>query len=307
MESILNHLTTEKSNYKSKNIDKKSTIEILRTMNEEDKIVAHAVEKELSNIARAVDSIIESFQNGGRLIYMGAGTSGRLGVLDASECPPTFSTDKEQVIGIIAGGKEALTEAMEGAEDDTLAGEEDLKKIKLSKVDCVVGITASGNTPYVLGSIEYANSIGAITIGVSCNNNSKLTKVAEIPITPVVGPEVIAGSTRLKSGTAQKMVLNMLTTASMIGIGKVYNNLMVDLNPSNKKLIDRSKRIIMEATGIGAKEAEKYLKLSNNKPKVAIVMIETGYSYEEAVECLDKFGGSIYKVVEYKLANKGGE
>lgn len=304
--SIMN-LTTEKSNYKSKNIDKKTTMEILELMNEEDKSVAYAVEKEIPNITKAVDEIIHSFENGGRLIYIGAGTSGRLGVLDASECPPTFSTDKDQVIGIIAGGERALTEAIEGAEDNPESGMEDLKKVKITNKDTLVGIAASGNTPYVIGAIEYANSIGAITIGLSCNENSKVSKVANIAITPVVGPEVLTGSTRLKAGTAQKMVLNMLTTGSMIGIGKAYKNLMVDLNPSNKKLIDRSKRIIMEATGVSAVEAERYLKLSDNKPKVAIVMVETNCSYEEAILYLERFGGSIYKTINYKLSDIGGE
>lgn len=296
-------LITEKSNEKTKNIDKKSTMEILRIMNEEDKKVAYAVEKELPSIEKAVEKIVASFQSGGRLIYIGAGTSGRLGILDASECPPTFSTDKDQVIGIIAGGYGAIIDAMEGAEDNIEAGKTDLKSVNLTKTDTVVGITASGNTPYVLGAIEYANSRGATTIGLSCNKNSKLPKLAKIPITPIVGPEVITGSTRLKAGTAQKMVLNMLTTASMIGIGKVYGNLMVDLNPSNEKLIDRSKRIIMEATGIDEEKAERYLELSGNSPKIAIVMIETNCNYEEAIYLLDKFDGSIYKSIRYKLSS----
>ena len=303
MKKASNYLTTEKSNYKSKDIDKKTTLEVLQIINEEDKKVAYAVEKELPNIAKAVDEIIKSFKEGGRLIYIGAGTSGRLGVLDAAECPPTFSTEKDQVIGIIAGGKKAFTEAIEGAEDDVDAGRRDLENINLTKLDTVVGITASGNTPYVLGAIEYANKIGATTVGLCCNDNSKLPKLASIAITPIVGPEIIAGSTRLKSGTAQKMVLNMLSTASMIGIGKVYNNLMVDLNPSNNKLVDRSKRIIMEATGVKEDIAEKYLELSKNKPKIAIVMIETKCSYDEAVELLDKYDGSIYKAIRYKLSN----
>ncbi|NMA86871.1 MAG: N-acetylmuramic acid 6-phosphate etherase [Tissierellia bacterium] len=296
-------LITEKSNEKTKNIDKKSTMEILRIMNEEDKKVAYAVEKELPSIEKAVEKIVASFQSGGRLIYIGAGTSGRLGILDASECPPTFSTDKDQVIGIMAGGYGAIIDAMEGAEDNIEAGKTDLKSVNLTKTDTVVGITASGNTPYVLGAIEYANSRGATTIGLSCNKNSKLPKLAKIPITPIVGPEVITGSTRLKAGTAQKMVLNMLTTASMIGIGKVYGNLMVDLNPSNEKLIDRSKRIIMEATGIDEEKAERYLELSGNSPKIAIVMIETNCNYEEAIYLLDKFDGSIYKSIRYKLSS----
>lgn len=298
--SIMN-LTTEKSNYKSKNIDKKTTMEILELMNEEDKSVAYAVEKEIPNITKAVDEIIHSFENGGRLIYIGAGTSGRLGILDASECPPTFGTHKDQVIGIIAGGERALTEAIEGAEDSPESGIEDLKKVKITNKDTLVGIAASGNTPYVIGAIEYANSIGAITIGLSCNENSKVSKVANIAITPVVGPEVLTGSTRLKAGTAQKMVLNMLTTGSMIGIGKVYKNLMVDLNPSNNKLLARSKGIIMEATGIEETKAAKYLELSKNKPKIAIVMIEANCNYDEAIERIDKSKGSIYKAIEYDL------
>jgi len=288
-------LITEKSNDRTKDIDKKSTMEILKIMNEEDKKVAYAVEKELPNIAKAVDKIIKSFKRNGRLIYIGAGTSGRLGILDASECPPTFSTNRGQVIGIIAGGYNAITEAIE---DNTEAGKEDLKNINLRERDTVVGITASGNTPYVLGAVEYANSIGATTIGLSCNKNSQLPQLASIPITPIVGPEVITGSTRLKAGTAQKMVLNMLTTASMIGMGKVYGNLMVDLNPSNDKLIDRSKRIIMEATGIDEENAERYLELSENNPKIAIVMIEANITYEDAVDVLDRFDGSIYKAIE---------
>ncbi|MCF6465334.1 N-acetylmuramic acid 6-phosphate etherase [Clostridium sp. Cult2] len=292
------NLITEKSNIKSKNIDKKSVIEVLEIINDEDKQVAYAVEKELPKIAKAVEKIIESFKIGGRLIYIGAGTSGRLGILDASECPPTFSSDKDQVIGIIAGGREAVTEAIEGAEDDLTAGKKDLQNIGLTERDTLVGITANGNTPYVLGAIEYGNAIGATTIGLSNNEKSKLIQIANISITPIVGPEVITGSTRLKAGTAQKMVLNMLSTASMIGIGKVYNNLMVDLNPSNVKLMDRAKRIIMEATGIEESKAIEYLKLSKNKPKIAIVMIETGSSYEEAVNLLEKHNGFIYKAMD---------
>lgn len=204
----------------------------------------------------------------------------------------------DQVIGIIAGGLEAMTVAIEGAEDDVEAGKDDLQNIDLTEKDVVVGLTANGNTPYVLGALEYANSIGTTTVGVTCNEDSKITKVANIAITPVVGPEVIAGSTRLKAGTAQKMVLNMLSTASMIGLGKVYNNLMVDVNPTNSKLIDRATRIIMEATRVERKEAERYLELSKNKPKVAIVMIKKDCSYEEAVQLLEEHGGYVYKVLE---------
>lgn len=291
-------LITEKSNTKSEWIDKKPALEILKIMNEEDKLVAFAVEKELPNIAKAVENITECFKRGGRLIYIGAGTSGRLGILDASECPPTFGTEKDQVIGIIAGGEEAMTVAIEGAEDNPIAGEDDLKNIELTEKDVVVGITANGNTPYVLGAIEYSNSIGAKTIGLTCNKDSKVAEIAEIAITPVVGPEVITGSTRLKAGTAQKMVLNMLSTASMIGIGKVYSNLMVDLNPTNAKLMERAKRIIMKVTGVENEEAERYLEMSNNKPKVAIVMIKKGVSYEKAVELLEKNDRYLYKALE---------
>lgn len=292
------NLITEKSNINSKEIDRKPISEILEIMNNEDKLVAYAVEKEIPNIEKAVKKIIESFKRDGRLIYIGAGTSGRLGILDASECPPTFSTDEGQVIGLIAGGLDAMTVAIEGAEDKKEAGKEDLKNINLTENDVVVGLTANGNTPYVIGAIEYANSIGATTVGVTCNEGSKISEIADIAITPIVGPEVIAGSTRLKAGTAQKMVLNMLSTASMIGMGKVYSNLMVDVNPTNSKLIDRAKRIIMEATGVEKKEAEKYLEMSQNKPKVAIVMIKKDCSYEEALKLLEEHDGFIYKVVD---------
>lgn len=292
------NLITEKSNINSKGIDRKPISEILEIMNNEDKLVAYAVEKEIPNIEKAVKKIIESFKRDGRLIYIGAGTSGRLGILDASECPPTFSTDEGQVIGLIAGGLDAMTVAIEGAEDKKEAGKKDLKNINLTENDVVVGLTANGNTPYVIGAIEYANSIGATTVGVTCNEGSKISEIADIAITPIVGPEVIAGSTRLKAGTAQKMVLNMLSTASMIGMGKVYSNLMVDVNPTNSKLIDRAKRIIMEATGVEKKEAEKYLEMSQNKPKVAIVMIKKDCSYEEALKLLEEHDGFIYKVVD---------
>lgn len=292
------NLITEKSNINSKEIDRKPISEILEIMNNEDKLVAYAVEKEIPNIEKAVKKIIESFKRDGRMIYIGAGTSGRLGILDASECPPTFSTDEGQVIGLIAGGLDAMTVAIEGAEDKKEAGKKDLKNINLTENDVVVGLTANGNTPYVIGAIEYANSIGATTVGVTCNEGSKISEIADIAITPIVGPEVIAGSTRLKAGTAQKMVLNMLSTASMIGMGKVYSNLMVDVNPTNSKLIDRAKRIIMEATGVEKKEAEKYLEMSQNKPKVAIVMIKKDCSYEEALKLLEEHDGFIYKVVD---------
>ncbi|ABR50270.1 glucokinase regulatory-like protein [Alkaliphilus metalliredigens QYMF] len=295
----LEQLTTEKVNLETLNIDEKSPLEIVKVINEEDKKVALAVEKELPNIAKAVEKIIEAFKTNGRLIYLGAGTSGRLGILDAAECPPTFGTSKEQVIGLIAGGREALLEAVEGAEDSKEEGIKDLKNIKLTSQDIVVGIAASGRTPYVVGGLNYANNIGATTVALCCNKDAVITRVADIAIVPVVGPEVIAGSTRLKSGTAQKLVLNMLTTASMIGVGKVYKNLMVDVQTTNEKLEDRSKRIVMMATGVGEIEATEILKNSNYQPKVAILMINTGCSFVEATAKLQEAGGFVKKALEY--------
>jgi N-acetylmuramic acid 6-phosphate etherase len=292
-------MITEKSNIRSENIDRKTTEEILKIMNEEDKSVPLAVEKEIKNIVKAVDEVIKSFKNGGRLIYIGAGTSGRLGVLDASECPPTFSTDRNQVIAIIAGGKNAMFEAVEGAEDDEEAAIDDLKAIDVNNRDVVIGITASGNTPYTVSAIKYAKSIGCTTVGISCNLDSKIKTIADIAITPIVGPEVIAGSTRLKAGSAQKLVLNMISTASMIGIGKVYNNYMVDLSPSNTKLRDRAKRIIIETTGVDEKTAYRYLLESEYKPKVAIIMIKTGLDSKSSQDLLNKYNDSIYQALEH--------
>jgi len=292
-------MITEKPNVRSENIDRKSTVEILEIMNEEDKNVPLAVGKEINNIAKAVDEVIKSFKNGGRLIYVGAGTSGRLGVLDASECPPTFSTDKNQVIAIIAGGKNAMFEAIEGAEDDEEAAIADLKEIDVNNRDVVIGITASGNTPYTVSAVKYAKSIGCTTVGISCNLDSLIKNIADIAITPIVGPEIIAGSTRLKAGSAQKLVLNMISTASMIGIGKVYNNYMVDLNPSNTKLRDRAKRIIMDTTGVDEKTAYKFLKESEYKPKVAIIMIKTGLDSKSAQNLLNRCNDSIYQALDH--------
>lgn len=292
-------MITEKPNVRSENIDRKSTVEILEIMNEEDKNVPLAVGKEINNIAKAVDEVIKSFKNGGRLIYVGAGTSGRLGVLDASECPPTFSTDKNQVIAIIAGGKNAMFEAIEGAEDDEEAAIADLKEIDVNNRDVVIGITASGNTPYTVSAVKYAKSIGCTTVGISCNLDSLIKNIADIAITPIVGPEIIAGSTRLKAGSAQKLVLNMISTASMIGIGKVYNNYMVDLNPSNTKLRDRAKKIIMDTTGVDEKTAYKFLKESEYKPKVAIIMIKTGLDSKSAQNLLNRCNDSIYQALDH--------
>lgn len=298
MNSQLENLTTEKINFNTVDIDEKPTYDILKIMNEEDKKVPMAVEKELPNIEKAVEKIVHAFKRDGRLIYLGAGSSGRLGILDAAECPPTFGTPNEMVVGLIAGGEIALLEAVEGAEDCEEEGVKDLLKIQLTSKDVVVGIAASGRTPYVIGGLNYAKSIGAATVSICCNEGAPITKIADIAITPIVGPEVIAGSTRLKSGTAQKLVLNMLTTASMIGIGKVYNNLMVDVQTTNNKLVNRAVRIVMMATGEKEEVAKKALEESNFQSKVAIVMIKTRCNKEEAIKRLKNADGFIKKALE---------
>lgn len=294
----LDNLITESTNNRTNNIDEKSSMEILKLINEEDKKVAYAVEKEIPNIAKATEKIIESFKKGGRLIYIGAGTSGRLGMLDAAECPPTFGTPYNQVIGVIAGGRDALICAIEGAEDSMELGEEDLMVKDLTSDDVVVGIAASGRTPYVIGALKYAKKIGAATISLSCNEKPAIGEYADISITPIVGPEIITGSTRMKAGTAQKMVLNMLSTASMIGMGKVYGNLMVDVQPTNEKLIQRAKRIVMMATGADKDKVEKALNISGTNPKVAIVMLKTGCSYEEATRRIKDGDGFIHRALK---------
>ena len=263
-------LTTEQRNAASANIDKVSTLEMVKIINDEDKKVAAAVEKVLPQIARAIEIIAEKISGGGRLFYIGAGTSGRLGVLDASECPPTFGVNSEMVQGIIAGGNYALTNAVEGAEDDKNLSIENLREKNFNSADVLVGIAASGRTPYVISAIEYAKKIGAVTCGVSCVENSALAKIVDIDITPVTGAEVITGSTRMKAGTATKMVLNMLTTGAMIKLGKVYGNLMVDVHATNEKLRDRAKRIVMAATGCDEVTAVELLKKFNGSAKSAI-------------------------------------
>ena len=288
---------TEQRNELSKDIDKVSTLEMVRIMNEEDKKVAAAVEKELNNISDAIDLIYEKIINGGRLIYMGAGTSGRLGILDASECPPTFGVDSSMVHGLIAGGYEAVFKSKEGAEDDKTLGVKDLMDINFSSKDVLVGIAASGRTPYVIGGLEYANEIGAQTISLTCNPDSEMAKVAKLAISPVPGPEVVTGSTRMKAGTSQKMVLNMLSTGVMIKLGKVYGNLMVDVQTNNAKLIERAKNIIVEATNISKEEASKYLEIADNNVKLAILLIKTGVSKEVGIELLDKNKGYLAKAI----------
>jgi N-acetylmuramic acid 6-phosphate etherase len=293
----LEALVTEGVNESTVNIDKVSTLEMAKIINEEDKKVAIAVEKELPKIAEAIDRITEAFEIGGRLIYVGAGTSGRLGILDASECPPTYGTPEEMVHGIIAGGMEAIFRAIEGAEDNTELCEEDLKNINFSNKDVLVGLAASGRTPYVIGGLKYAKTLGSVTIGVTCNPDSEISKVADISIAPVVGPEVVTGSTRLKAGTAQKLVLNMLTTGSMIKLGKVYNNLMVDVKASNEKLVERAKRIVTLATDASREEAEKVLFETNYNVKLSILMINSGLSKEEATNILELNRGHISRAL----------
>lgn len=290
---MLDKLTTELRNPRTMNLDEMSTLDILRTMNQEDESVLEAIDKQLSNIEKAVQFAIESFNNKGRLIYIGAGTSGRLGILDAVECVPTFGTDPEMVQGLIAGGNQAIYEAVEGAEDDAELGENDLKRIQLTDKDTVIGIAASGRTPYVIGALKYANSIQAKTVSISCNHNAEMSKYSDLAIELETGPEVLTGSTRLKAGTSQKIVLNMISTASMVGIGKVYQNFMVDLKPTNEKLEERSKRNIMEVTGVDYETANRYFEKSKQQVKVAIVMILLECSYDEAVRKLESSKGFV--------------
>lgn len=282
----LENLTTERRNENTIDLDKMSVYEALRKMNQEDQKVAVAVKQELSAIEPVVEAIIKSFNQGGRLIYMGAGTSGRLGILDAAECVPTFGVDPEMVQALIAGGQKAMTVAVEGAEDSKELGRQTLIDLKLSSNDIVIGISASGRTPYVIGGLEYAIAVGVTTATISCNKNSKISKYTQLPIEVDTGPEFLTGSTRLKSGTAQKLILNMLSTISMIGIGKVYNNLMVDVKPTNEKLVERSKRIIMEATGCSYEFAELKFIESEENVKLAIVMILTNSTKEVATQKL---------------------
>lgn len=289
----LNQLATEQRNEKTAHIDSLSTLEMMRVINEEDCRVAPAVGKELVHIAEAVDAIAARMKKGGRLIYVGAGTSGRLGILDASECPPTYSAEPEQVIGLIAGGREAMFQAVEGAEDSPELGRKALEELRLTAGDAVVGIAASGRTPYVLGAMNYAREKGAFVISLACTKPSRIEQLADIAIAPLPGPEVITGSTRMKSGTAQKLVLNMLSTGTMIKLGKVYGNLMVDVKPSNEKLIARCKSIVEQATGVDEETAQKALEACHYHPKTAIVMLLLGKNREEAEALLQKAEGHV--------------
>lgn len=299
----LNEFTTETRNHNSMNLDEMNALEILSIMNEEDSKVPMAIRSNLEEIAKLVEWVSESFQNEGRLIYIGAGTSGRLGVLDASECVPTFGVSPEQVVGIIAGGDIALRIAVEGAEDSLSLAQEDLEKIELNNRDIVIGLAASGRTPYVIGGLQYANSIGCRTAAISCNKNSKIGEIADLAIETEVGPEVLTGSTRLKSGTAQKLILNMITTAAMVLTGKAYQNLMVNVQISNEKLYVRAQNIVMESTGVSRERAVETIKLANNNVKLAIVMILTGLDVKEAKVLLDQNGGHVKATIK----NKGGD
>jgi len=294
----LGHLTTESRNPASERLDCLSAQEIVRLMNAEDARVTGAVATQLDAIAQAVETIAERLRAGGRLVYLGAGTSGRLGALDAAECPPTFNSPLGQVVGLIAGGPAALTHSVEGAEDHPEAAVADLQAIGLGPRDVVVGIATSGRTPYVVGGLAYARSVGAYTIGLSCNREAVIAGECDLRITPVVGPEVLSGSTRLKAGTATKMVLNMLSTGAMVRLGKTYGNLMVDLRATNSKLRERSRRIVMTLTGCLPAEAERLLAQADGEVKTAVVMAHCGVPASQARQWLEEAGGHLRRVLE---------
>ena len=298
MKLDLSQMITEGRNPASQNIDELSTEAMLRVINDEDKKVALAVEAIVPQIAAAVDAICAAFQAGGRLIYCGAGTSGRLGILDASECPPTFGTPREQVIGLIAGGHTAILQAVENAEDNREQGAQDLKDIHFSRHDVLVGIAASGRTPYVLGALAYANELGATTVSLTCNPGSAMSQVAAIALTPVVGPEVVTGSSRMKAGTAQKLVLNMLTTGSMIRSRKVYGNLMVDVEATNQKLVQRQVNIVMQATDCDEATASAALTACGGHCKTAILMVLADLAADEAKALLSQHQGFIRQALQ---------
>ncbi len=298
----ISNLATEQRNPNSTDIDELSTIEILKIINEEDKKVPLAVEKELPYIEKAVEEIVEAIKNGGRLLYFGAGTSGRLGVVDAAECPPTFGTPPELVQGFIAGGEAAMFVAQEGAEDFEENGAKDIELAKVTSKDVVCGIAASRRTPYVIGAIKKAKELGATTLYITCTPRESFNiEEVDIPICPYVGPEVVMGSTRMKSGTAQKLVLNMLTTTTMVRLGKTYENMMIDLQMTNKKLVERAKRIVMMITGVDYEEATKYLEEANYHVKTALVMILAEVSLEEAKKRLEKADGFVRKAIKITL------
>ncbi len=302
---MLEHLTTEARNPASEDLDGLTAQQIVQLINSEDAKIAAAVAEQSDAIAQAIDVIADRLENGGRLIYVGAGTSGRLGVLDASECPPTFNTQPWQVVGVIAGGYTALTTAVEGAEDNAELCAQDLRKLNFSKGDVLVGIATSGRTPYVIGGLEYAQSVGAFTVGVSCNRDSKHDVHCDISIAVVVGPEVVSGSTRMKAGTATKMVLNMLSTGSMIRLGKTFGNLMVDLRASNTKLADRARRIVRAVTKLSPTESERLLSECNGEVKTAIVSYDRGVSADEARQLLTASHGHLRSALQRDASQNG--
>jgi N-acetylmuramic acid 6-phosphate etherase len=289
----LGHLLTEQVNAASVDLDALSTTQMLAVFNEEDSKVAGAVGREIPRIAAAVDAITDVLAGGGRLFYTGAGTSGRLGVLDASECPPTFNVPETLVVALIAGGERALRHAIEGSEDSAEAGANDLLNAGFTARDVLVGIAASGRTPYVLGAVAKAEALGGLTVGISCSPESPLSRAVQLPIEPLPGPEVITGSTRLKAGTATKLVLNMLSSGVMIRLGYVYSNLMVNLQPKNAKLVDRAERIIMALTGVERGEAARLLEAANRNVRTAVVMGKLGVSREAAEQRLDRARGRV--------------
>ncbi|GAA0323718.1 N-acetylmuramic acid 6-phosphate etherase [Bacillus carboniphilus] len=294
----ISKLTTELRNERTMNIDNMSTIDMLRVINEEDQKVALAVNKVLPQVKETVEAVVESLSKGGRLFYVGAGTSGRIGILDAVECPPTYSTPPELVQAVMAGGSGAMEKAAEGAEDQEEQGAKDLEARGLTELDVVIGIAASGRTPFVAGALKYARKLGAKAVSLTSNENSIISQFADIKIEVATGPEVVTGSTRMKAATAHKMILNMISTTSMIKVGKVYENLMVDLHVSNKKLEQRAKNIVSTITGVSVEEAGEALAKTNFEVKPAIVVVKTGVSFEKAKELIEEANGFVRKAIE---------
>lgn len=306
----LSLLTTERSNPKTSRLDEMSISDILKTMNEEDQTVAIAVRRVIPQIEKAVEKVAEAFKNGGRLLYVGAGTSGRIGVMDAVECPPTFGTSPDLVKAVLAGGEGAMYEAVEGAEDDEALGAKDLADLHVNGQDVIIGIAASGRTPYVKGALEYANSCGATTVSLSNNENSLISNFADIPIEVITGPEILTGSTRLRAATSHKMVLNMISTTAMVKTGKVYQNLMVDVNASNFKLRERAKKIVCTITEMDEDKAESVLQQTGYNVKQAIVMILAEVDKDRAqalIETADGFVGKAVKLASFDEKEEGEE
>jgi N-acetylmuramic acid 6-phosphate etherase len=290
-------LGTETADPRTADLDAMSTLEVLTAMNAQDRTVADAVQQVLPEIARAVDLVVRAREQGGRLIYVGAGTSGRLGLLDAVECPPTFGTAPEEVVGVLAGGDGAFAMAVEGAEDDPDLAVADLRALQVGPADVVVGLSASGRTPYVEAALHHAGRVGAGTVSVACNPGSPVSALADVALEVVTGPEVLTGSTRLKAGTAQKMVCNMLTTAAMVRTGKVYRNLMVDVRPTNAKLVDRARRIVASAAAVDERQADEALRAAGGHAKTAVVMLLAGCGVQEARARLVEHGGRVREAV----------